>query len=100
MVVVMVMVELMVMERMLTCYERFVHVVEKKKVEMGGLQLPHTALLHPAKPGLRIRIRIKESKDQGLPCCCISATRIQDSEARINPPLHASFSSLPSATFY
>ena len=36
-VVVMVAVMVMEMEIMLTCYQRLVHVVKKKKVKMGGL---------------------------------------------------------------
>ena len=37
MAVVMVVVMVMEMEILLTCYQRLVHVVKKKKVEMGGL---------------------------------------------------------------
>ena len=60
MVLMMVVVDV-VIERILTCYQRLVHVVKKKKIEMGGLQLPHTALLHPAdqQSGSR-RARIKD----------------------------------------
>ena len=90
-VMVMVVVVMVVIERMLTCYKRFVHVVKEKKVKMGCLQLPHTALLHPvwsafgigirtqgfciAEPGFRIR-----PKDQNAACFFVASLPSAPSE--------------------
>ena len=75
---------------MFTCDQRLVHVVEQEKVQVGGMQLPHAALLHPSISGAtnkisgsgRRRARIKD---------CPPACRNQDSgsESKIHP--HASF---------
>ena len=74
------------MVTMFTCDQRLVHVVEQEKVQVGGMQLPHAALLHPSISGATNKISGSGTRRSRIVLQHV-ATRIQDQNQRFIPML-------------
>ena len=74
------------MVTMFTCDQRLVHVVEQEKVQVGGMQLPHAALLHPSILGVTNKISGSGTRRSRIVLQHV-ATRIQDQNQRFIPML-------------